>query len=190
MRASRWRRSLVAVAAAGLLGFGTSACTSGDDPPKPAPLPTESPSPTGSSSEAPPSLPADAGGSSTRAAKAFARHFVDLVNYASATGDVEAINAVASDSCRVCRGMADGIQDVYSKGGHLEGDGWRVLGTKVLSGGRENERAISLTLLVSSQRRYEKPNSEPIVSDEIRGILDIYMRSTENSWTISRLVQS
>ena len=76
------------LAAAALIGLtSVSACTS-DAAPEPAPPPSESvsPSPSASPSATAPTLPAEATGTSAQAAKAFARHYIDAVNYATANG--------------------------------------------------------------------------------------------------------
>ncbi|HET6651516.1 MAG TPA: DUF6318 family protein [Nocardioides sp.] len=179
-------RLLAAVAGAALLA--TSGCTS-DEAPEPAPLPTESSSPSdsGSPSPAAPTLPPEAEGTSPAAAKAFALHYVDLVNYASNTGDVSPLKRMRQRRCDVCRGIESGIATVYKDGGRLEGEGWTVTSAQVLPVAGQG-LVVALTIRIASERRYESGNSEPTVSKATKGLLDVHMEPWHGTWTVFRLV--
>ena len=179
-------RLLAAVAGAALLA--ASGCTS-EGAPEPAPLPTESASPSDTASPSPtaPTLPPEAEGTSPAAAKAFARHYVDLVNYASNTGDVARLKEARQARCEVCRGIETGIADIYLGGGRLEGDGWTVTSTEVLpTPGRGLVAALSLR--IASERRYESGDADPTVSKPTKGLLDVHLEPRNGAWTIVRLV--
>ena len=95
-RTTRGRRGALRAAARarGLLrrGFGGIA-----DGSRAAALPpSPSPSATG------PALPVDAKARTGAGAKAFARHWVASLNYASATGDTGALEAVSAPGCETC----------------------------------------------------------------------------------------
>ena len=149
MCASRVRRSVVAIATAGLLGFAGVGCTSSDDPPEPAPLPTETSSPSRSTAAAP-SLPPSAEGANARALKAFARHYFDVINYAIATGDTAAVREFASPRCESCNAIAKSIDTVYDNGGHIESEGWRINYLRYL-GKRGANRVISIGVFLSPE---------------------------------------
>lgn len=187
MRASRWRRSLVAVATAGLLGFGTSGCTSDDDPPRPAPLPTEPPSPSQSASPSAPLLPSEAQGTSGSAAKAFARHWVDTVNYAMASGDASPLEALASSACSTCTNLASRIERVNEAGGRFEGGQWTI---RALRYTRLPERAAYVVagVNIDEQTVTERRGAEPVRNEATRGSLEFRMRPADNSWSIYELV--
>ncbi|QNN52285.1 DUF6318 family protein [Nocardioides mesophilus] len=118
-----------------LLGLAAlSACTSSAEP---APLPSPSPSasssaPAPSPSATPPSLPPAASGTSPAAAKAFARHYFDSINYAAATGDTDELRALGAEDCVSCEAIASNIEKVYQAGGHIESDGWTVTSIRSL----------------------------------------------------------
>ena len=74
---------------------GLAGCQGNPEPaPLPSPTTSPSPSPSPSVASAPPVLPNEARGTSAASARAFVRHYVDLVNHAMATGDVEGLSAV------------------------------------------------------------------------------------------------
>ena len=80
-------RQYVVVAATALL-LSLTACS--EDAPKASPAPT---SPTTSASPSAPALPLAAQGKGPKAAEAFVRHYVDLINYGLRTLDERASEA-------------------------------------------------------------------------------------------------
>jgi hypothetical protein len=102
-------------------------CTSNAEP-RPLPEPTASAAVSASPSPAatPPTLPAAAEGTSPRAAKAFARHYFDVVNYAARTGDTKDLRSLAAPGCVSCEAIASNIERIYNAGGHIESDGWTL----------------------------------------------------------------
>src|ERR1700712_3545826 len=110
---------LLAVAALALL---LVAGCGGDPKPKSLPSPTPSPSPSASASASPPALPAQA---KTRAgAIAFARTFIETVNYAGMAGDTGPLRALYIPFCTRCEALADGIDHTYAGGGSFKGGAW------------------------------------------------------------------
>jgi hypothetical protein len=99
--------------------------------PEPPPLdrtstsesPTPSPSPP---VDAPPPLPDAAKGTSEASAKAFVRHYVELINFAVATGSTQAFTAVSDRNCVSCNAVADRVRNVYGAGGSIISDGWVI----------------------------------------------------------------
>jgi hypothetical protein len=76
------------------------------DAPKPSPVKAESapPTPTASASpttrtSAPPKLPAAARGTGDKAAIAFVRYVIDVLNYSAETLDVTSLRAISSSGC-------------------------------------------------------------------------------------------
>jgi hypothetical protein len=71
-------------------------------------------------------MPAEAKGTGAKAAKAFARYFVQVINHAMATGDIGPLRAASSRRCHSCTAVEQRVESVYSAGGHFEGDGWHI----------------------------------------------------------------
>ncbi len=87
-----------------------AACSAGSEDESANPAPTAEPTPTLGQAGSPeptgpqvtePTLPAAARGSSVRSAKAFVRHYIDLLNYAMVTGDTRAFRAVSAPMRRM-----------------------------------------------------------------------------------------
>jgi len=130
------RRAVAAMVVGGLVGGVVGGCSDESDgdvvatpvtpaSPTPTPSTTSTPSPTepsGSDSPDPvePSLPAAAEGDSVRSAKAFVRHYIELLNYAMTTGDTGRLRE-AADGCGGCDAYAELYEDDYADGGYYRG---------------------------------------------------------------------
>ena len=75
-------------------------CTSNAEP-SPLPEPSTSASPSASPSATPPTMPPEAEGTSPKAAKAFARHYFDVINYAARSGDTEGLRELGDEGLRL-----------------------------------------------------------------------------------------
>jgi hypothetical protein len=74
----------------------------------------------------PPQPPPSAEPATVDAAKAFARHWFEAVNYAIGTGDTSAVEAASSPSCETCTQLVTFVRDAYANGGSLRGGGYTV----------------------------------------------------------------
>ncbi|KQZ67039.1 DUF6318 family protein [Nocardioides sp. Root151] len=86
--------------------------------------PTTEPSPT--VTDTGPSIPTDAQGTDEASAKAFVRFYFATLSEAMQTGDTEALRQLATKKCKTCRTVPARIRNVYSKGGSLQTEGWKV----------------------------------------------------------------
>ena len=135
------RRCVAATIAAAVAATGAmSGC--GDDEAEPADsgLPAESeltesapeispstagPTPTDPTPSGPqePPLPAAAKAPGKAGAKAFVAYYIELLNYASWTGDTDAIRTYGK-GCRGCRADAGFFEGIYQRGGWIKGGRW------------------------------------------------------------------
>jgi hypothetical protein len=109
------RRLVVALSCAlALAGCG------GDPKADPSPAPS-SPTTSASPTPTPPVMP-DAAKANTKAgAVAFVKYYIELINHAQATGDVDALAAVEDPGCRSCASARETVTEIYKSGGHIEG---------------------------------------------------------------------
>ena len=115
------RRSLALIALLGCVLAGCSDAASDD----PTTTPTESPT----SSErdviaSVPTLPPAARKDTLKGAEAFIRHYIELLNYASDTGDTKPLRSMSSAGCNGCYDYVDLYERIYSHGGYLRGGDW------------------------------------------------------------------
>ncbi|MDQ3166144.1 MAG: DUF6318 family protein [Actinomycetota bacterium] len=137
-------REIRIVLAAALTGAVVSCSAEADPQTAPTALsaPTSAPTstPTTEATDNPkapiePVLPAGAEADSRAGAEAFVRYYIELLNYAGATGDTSSFLA-AADACESCINLADNFQRTYARGGYYRTKGWRVQALFATAAGR------------------------------------------------------
>lgn len=93
-----------------------------------SPTPSESavPTPTESGEAVAPAMPAAAGEKSGAGAEAFTSWWVELLNFASTSGDSSGLRAESAGACDGCLALAELIDETYASGGHIEGGRWMI----------------------------------------------------------------
>jgi hypothetical protein len=92
-------------------------------------------------------MPAEAEGTSPRAAKAFARHYFDVINYSARTGDTQELRKLGTDDCVSCEAIAHNIERIYGAGGHIESENWQLRQVSVFKAS-DGRAALSLGALI------------------------------------------
>jgi hypothetical protein len=131
-------------------------------------------------------MPAAARGRSAHAAEAFARYYVDLINYAARTGRTRQLGAASAQQCRTCSTIGRNIRRVYSTGGRIQSHGWHLTEVTVTSQHDDADRVLRL-------RIHEAP--ERVLSDSGRRVrsfeggmqsMTMYLRRKPD-WSVTRL---
>lgn len=173
-----------------------SAGCSGEEPvaqPPERPAPRTSPvattEPTPEPTAEPPELPAAAQQDTKAGAVAFAKHYIDVVNYATETGDVQPLWSASSNSCESCANFMEILTGVYRGGGRVEGGAWTVRSFSATAAGRPNVWLMALNLNADKQVVYRGPGAEPEERDGGRFAASLYARWSGDKWTVTRLVR-
>jgi hypothetical protein len=90
------------------------------EPKEPKSSPT-SPTPTATA----PTMPAQATENTPEGAAAFVKHYIDVFNYASNTGDVEELRDL-SDDCEACEKYAAKFHSIYARGDKISAHLWTL----------------------------------------------------------------
>ena len=129
--------------------------------PSPAPAPSSStPSPTASPTPTPPQLPAAATKRTPAGAKAFVRHFIDLMRLTAETGDANAIRSVSSPDCAGCLSFAEGMERIYRNGGYVKGGTWRA--RQLITYGFDGNRFPVDALVDAGPQQYVRRAGGPV----------------------------
>jgi len=133
-----------------------------------------------------PTLPAAAEGDSVRAAEAFVRHYIELLNYAMTTGDTKAFRAASRD-CEGCDRYAELFEEQYDRGGSNKSRGWSV---SRLFMTRAPDGLTALVTVKAAKLRYKKSKSARAVVYasslySVRLLLEM-----NNGWRIALLTSS
>jgi hypothetical protein len=91
------------------------------EPKEPKSSPT-SPTPTATA----PTMPAQATENTPEGAAAFVKHYIDVFNYASNTGDVEELSRLSSPECEGCQSYIKLYRDTYEAGGYFKDSNWTL----------------------------------------------------------------
>lgn len=86
-------------------------------------------------------MPAAARENTAAGAIAFVRHYIDVFNYASNTGDVAELQLLSDPKCEGCTSYIDTIQSSHSSGGDIEGFRWSISEATI-----ENDHLINLAI--------------------------------------------
>lgn len=134
-----------------------SAACSGEDPP--AASPTTS-APAMPDATAPP-LPDAAAEFSASGAASFVAYYVDLLEYASETGDTDDLRASSDPGCTGCFRYIDDFESRHAKGGFARNRDWTVSSSK-----GDFYRAQSVETTVTTQLEISAGVVQPSASDE------------------------
>src|SRR4051794_19475222 len=141
------RRRTVLVGAVITLVLVLTGC--GSDNPKPSPPASSSASPSASPSAVAPTMPAEAKGTGPEAAKAFVKHYLNVLGYAARTGEVDELRALAGSDCKSCEGVIAKIDKIYASGGRAVGCGY---GAENVTSSRDQGRTlVDLTIVAYPQ---------------------------------------
>lgn len=185
------RRVCAVVATVALMSLVS--CSDDDPEPQSEPTPTVSASPSASpsASEAatpkglvPPTLPAAAKGSNDKAARAFARYWIDMVNYAQATGDTASLAELHGGGCSACTGGVDAVEETYSAGKSVAGGSYQIVLINSLDSGHSNVRVVAMNTERSAQtilnQRGTKVGSSPAGDTSFK----LYLRRDGRRWLV------
>lgn len=173
---------VAAVVTVGLL----SGCTSSAEP-TPLPEPTDPTSPSASASATPPTLPPEAEGTSPRAAKAFARHYVDLINYAARTGDTQDLRKLGAPGCVSCKAIASNIEKIYNAGGHIESHGWKVTVVSTVPAQPHLRPILDLGVVQSPESVVRAAGQSPTSFPGGKKPMTMYLVRSGPTWQVKRI---
>jgi hypothetical protein len=170
--------------AAAALVLLLAACESGSDDPTPK-------EPTSASPTSPiptatlPTMPAQASEDSSEGAAAFVKYYVDVFNYAAATGDVDELSRLSSPDCDGCQRYIKLYRDTYSAGGFFKDSDWEIGPLKVSAG---SERAVVFGTVTSKAGTYrEDSQSPPSPGNPENSNLTFTSDRTTSGWVLTTL---
>ncbi|MFB6726621.1 DUF6318 family protein [Kribbella sp. NPDC056345] len=189
-------RNKPAFLAATCLGaLALSACGPGSPEagrPNTAPPSTSTPTTSGSNSSTPtstpsgaPERPAAAKGLTLGAADAFYRYYIDLENYAAATGDTTALLNESESGCEGCKEYADFVAKVNAANGGISGDfRFKIKNVYQLAIGSTGRVGGKAQLSVGKFTTKEHPTSKPIISEPTNYIDTIALSASGQNWVM------
>src|SRR4051794_19930833 len=77
-------------------------------------------------SATPPTMPAQAKENTPEGAAAFVKHYIDVFNYASNTGDVAELSRLSDPKCGGCQNYIKLYRHTYEAGGYFKDSDWKL----------------------------------------------------------------
>lgn len=134
----------------------------------------------------PPALPTSATRGGAPGATAFVKHWVDVLNFAGASGQTAALEELSATDCVRCEALVSGIDAIYKDGSRIEGGGWTVTSTRPY-GTREQRFFIDAVIdsepqsVVSSDGTKKKFDG---AQDRLRAFV---LKRTSSGWLVAEL---
>ncbi|MFT4298086.1 MAG: DUF6318 family protein [Aeromicrobium sp.] len=153
------RRVLVAVVAAGWF-FALAACSS-------EPRPIE-PEPSASATPAVPVVPDAAGENTPEGAEAFLHYYIEVINYASHTGDTGPLQQASTPDCTGCQDYIKKFDERAERGGTIVNGDWHVATAEQSTYGIDQAWVATIHLAAGSvQESADSEFEEFSASDEV-----------------------
>ncbi len=152
------------------------------DPQPRDPTPSATPTPTAT----PPSLPPQASEDTPEGAAAFVSYWVEVSNYAAATGDVDELSRISDPDCSGCQSYIDLYRDTYEAGGYFRGGDWK-LGELALKVGADQTFATT-TVAVAAGEAKSDSDSRATRGDATSDEVTFEVSGTASDRTVSELV--
>ncbi|MEV0283318.1 DUF6318 family protein [Kribbella sp. NPDC050820] len=140
---------------------------------------------TSAPTSAPPSRPSAADGLTLAAAEAFIRHYIDLMNYASQTGDGAPLLAASESGCEGCKQYAAFAAKVNGANGGLSGDYFeRVTEVTELVKRDSGHLGGSAKVTVGAYTTKESPTAQPVTSTPASYTEQIALSPAGGNWVM------
>ena len=131
-------------------------------------------------------MPAAAKGTSEASAKAFARFYIDSINYAMRTGATHQLRSLGGKDCKSCSAIVGNIEEIYAAGGQIKGKGWTLNGVRTLQ--VTSARAVmSLDVKLEPEAVVPSAGAEEEQNTGGKQPMTIFMDRASPSWSVSKL---
>jgi hypothetical protein len=177
------RRTIGALASSLALAAVLSGC-GGDPEPQFEEEPSAAPATTSPSASAEPEPWEE---KSDEGAIAFVEHWIDEFNKMRASGNTEAIDAISTSSCESCVGSIALTRELYSAGGQIDTEGWRILSISEPAEKGSEEPLIGLRVLQAPQLLTRDAEAKPERFEGGRADLTAFLVWRQGRWQMDRL---
>lgn len=136
-------------------------------------------------------MPSAAKENSKEGAVAFVKYYVELINHAQGTGDVEDLARAESEGCISCASGRKFLTALYSKGGHIEGGDIRIRVLSALANSALAGWTIDAELTFGPQQVVRPWKSEPV--ERLKGgstVATFFVERSPNAWTLANWTRS
>lgn len=132
-------------------------------------------------------MPAEAKGTSRKAAVAFVRHYVEMLNHAASGGSTDWL-AERSPECTACSAIVKLIDEVYARRGRIVTNGWSVEAAQLL---RTGSGPTQVRIMVESTPQvFRVPGEKPQRFSGGPSVKTFTLESSKRGWQVTHLDQT
>lgn len=117
-------------------------------------------------------------------AMAFVRHYVELVNHAQATGDIDELQSAEQAGCRSCRAAREGVRKHYQSGGSINGGDWHIDSASAIRNAAIAGWVVDLNVTFGRQTISFGSSQPDKVNEPGRMILSIQVHRSDDAWKV------
>ncbi|WP_140399986.1 DUF6318 family protein [Aeromicrobium sp. PE09-221] len=100
-----------------------------------------------------PAMPELAADDSPAGAEAFARHYIEVLNYSALTGDTAELENLSADDCTGCAKYIELYRSTYQNGGFFTGGEWTVEAVALNSRNSTHEVTADISASAGSSKK-------------------------------------
>lgn len=144
--------------------------------------------PTATSTPTPPAplaLPSTITPSGFMRALIFVRHYIDLINFAQATGQSRPLKAVERPDCKSCKTGRANLDSIYARGGHIIGGAIKATLISVAPDRGRNRWVVRLHLSYGPQvisRPWATPRDQHLTGGHVKAVFMV--RGRGDRWVM------
>jgi hypothetical protein len=157
----------------------------GSDPKAdPSPSPSSPVTSPVSTTPSPPAMPEAAKANTKAGAIAFVRHYVDLINYAQATGDLAELATAEEVACKSCSAAREGVRSHYAAGGSINGGDWLVRSANAVPNGAISGWVVDLAVRFDRQVIHFGDSRPDEVNPPSQNVISVQLSRSEGTWKV------
>jgi hypothetical protein len=177
-------RARVGVVAAAVTAAVLAGC-GGSDAPEGSPAPSAA---TSSAAPSAPPLPAAAEGQGPRAAEAFVRHYVDLINHGLETLDERGLAQASAEGCAACQYFIEALKTTRERQGYYEGGDWKIVELTRYPHGVEGEHNVRAQVEISAEKVVHRNPRDVAQIPERRTVYNFIVAQRDGAFFVTRII--
>ncbi|MBM9462826.1 hypothetical protein JL108_05145 [Aeromicrobium sp. YIM 150415] len=160
-----------------VLAMTLMGCSGDPDPPEES----VSPSPEITA----PAMPELAGDDSPAGAEAFARHYIEVLNYASSTGDTDLLRSLSSADCSGCQKYVDLYRSTYDDGGYFRESKFVIDATTIDYEEGYSKQYVTLQTTLTEGQHRTSADSAPRTTSATKDTISFEL-SYHQDWVVTQ----
>jgi hypothetical protein len=131
-----------------------------------------------------PVMPEEAKADTKAGARAFVKYYIELINQAQATGDVDALATAEDPGCRSCANARQTLNSIYGTGGHIEGGEFTASISEVTRRPEMNEWTVFAAVKFAPQQVVRSDGTTSLKGG--RSVMTLVVSYVGSNWLVKQ----